>query len=803
MINKYFTLAIRNVNKKKLYSFINVFGLAIGVAICLMISAYVDFELSYDRHHTNGSNIYRTILTRYQNGEFRDAIPFTGYGTGPALLADIPEIKQVARMHPFFGGAILNSADNKNPVQFREEGAYFVDPSFLEMFTFKVLAGDLKTALNEPNNIVITTSLAKKYFSNEHVVGKTLKLTGAWYNQDFTISAVVDDQPENSSIAFDFLLPIRDLLKQQQYLEDDGWGWKNFMTYIEVQPNADIKALTSKMPGFISKYVIGKQDVTFQSLYDVHTQTGLTFDSKDRISRGKIYFFILISVFILCIAWVNYINLTTARSIERAREVGIKKVVGAHKIQLVMQFLLESAIINIFAVVLALLMAIALLPYFEQIVDKHFGVNFYDVRLWLFLGGLAIFGSLVSGIYPALILSSFKITTVLKGGAEKITNTFSLRKALVVFQFACSLTLICIAFVVHRQIGFMEKLVSRLNMDQILIVKAPYIIEQESAEQRLLTFKQQIQNLSSVKSACSSGGIPGGGYSFSTTMRKRGDALENQKGAHVINVDPDFIETYNIQIVAGKRWDPNAYSSEDKSLIINETALSTFGIKNADEALNNHIIFENDTFSIAGVMKDFHWNSLKSASVPIVFRSVKILQHTFSIRLNTNDYKASISQIRSLFREAFPGNPLEYYFLDDFFNQQYKDDQSFGKVFGSFAIFAVLISCLGLLGLTAFTTDKKQKEISIRKVLGATNGKIISMLSKDFLRLVLLASLFSIPIMWFLTERWLNTFAFRMTLSWDVFVVPIAILTFVCMITIVANIWRGANVNPARVLKSE
>lgn len=798
MITQNLVLAVRNMKKRKLYSFINVFGLSIGVAVCLVILKYVDFELSYDRHHEHGPHIYRTILTRYTNGEFRDVIGLTGYGTGPALKADLPGIKQVARTHAMYGGAVLSVADR--PVQFLEERAYLVDPSFLQIFTFKVLSGNLSTALDGPNDIVITRSLADKYFGRTDVLGQTLKVTGAWMDHDFTVTAVINDQPENSSLVFDFLLPLNDLLKDQQYAEDDGWGWKNFTTYIEVYPGTNMDDLVEKMPGFLSKYINGKQDITFQPLYNIHTQTGFAFDSSDRVPRNKIYFFVLIALFILCIAWINYINLATARAMERAREVGIKKVIGAQKRQLVFQFILESAIINFFAVGVALILAVGLLPVLGGIVGKDLSFDFSDARLWLFLSALAACGSFMAGIYPAFVLSSFKVTAVLKGGPERLSGTFPLRKALVVFQFACSLVLISLTVVIYRQIAFMERQVSGLNMEQILIVKAPYVIERETAEQRLLTFKHELQNLSSVKSVCTSAGVPGGGYTFTTTMRKEGDPSDAQKSGNVIWVDRDVIETYNIEMLSGRVWESDA-GPDLKSLIVNETALSTFEIDDDHEALNHRIIFENDTFSIAGVMKDFHWNSLKTANVPIIFSPQRIVRHTFSMRLSTEEYNESVRTIESLFKRLFPGNPVEYYFLDDYFNQHYKQEQNFGKMFTGFALFAIVISCLGLFGLTSFTTDKKQKEISIRKVLGASTGSLMSLLSRDFLTLVLLATVCSFPIMWYASTSWLASFAFRMDLTWDIFVGPVLALTVLCLVTVGTNIIRGARVDPAKVLK--
>lgn len=801
MLANYLTLAARHLKKRKLFSFINIFGLSVGMAVCLVILKFVDFELTYDRHHTNGPQVYRTILTRYLDGKFRDIIPLTGYGTGPALKADIPEVKEFARMHEMYGGAVVATADLDVSVPLHEKRLFFVDPAFLNMFTFKVVAGNLQTALAHPDNLVITRSAAEKYYPNQNALGRTLKLSSGFVNRNYIISAIIEDQPQNSSLVFDFLLPLEDLLNDQQYRADDGWGWNNFTTYIEMYPGTNIEDVAGKMPGFISRYNRKKIDIAFQPLYDIHTRTGLAFDSSDRVSRDKVYFFMLIATFILTIAWINYINLAMARAIERSREVGIKKVIGAHKKQLVAQFLFESAIINFAAIGLALAMAISLLPLLEDLVGKTLTLDFKDIRLWVLLGALGISGTIVSGLYPAFVLSSFNITSALKGGGEKVSG-FPLRKTLAVFQFACSLVLIALTLVVHRQVRYMERQAYMMDMDQILVVRAPYALEGDNQRQHLVTFKQQLLDLSFVRSVSTSAAIPGGGYTFTTTMRKQGMDRDNTKSGNVIWVDKDFIDTYNIQLLSGSRWNLPA-RSEMKLVIINEAALSTFEIKDPEEALGERIIFENDTFAIQGVMKDFHWNSLKTGNVPIILLPHEIVNHTFSIRLSTTDYHEAVARVESLFKTSFPGNPIEYFFLDEFFNSKYRDDQNFGRLFASFGTLAIIIACLGLLGLTAFTTDKRLREISIRKVLGASAGNITSLLSRDLLEVVIVAGVISLPVVWYAASAWLDTFAFRIQLTWDIFTLPVIILTALCLLTVTAHILRGVHANPAKVLRSE
>jgi putative ABC transport system permease protein len=341
-----------------------------------------------------------------------------------------------------------------------------------------------------------------------------------------------------------------------------------------------------------------------------------------------------------------------------------------------------------------------------------------------------------------------------------------------------------------------------MDMDQILIVRAPYILAADDRGQHLVTFKQQLQGLPFVKGVSTSAAIPGGGYTFTTTMRKQGVDRDNTKSGNVILVDTDFIDTYNIEMLSGSRWDLHAGSGM-KLVIINETALSTFEIKDPEEALGERIIFENDTFAIQGVMKNFHWNPLKTGNVPIILLPREIVNHTFSIRLSTADYHEAVNRVESLFIATFPGNPIEYFFLDEFFNSKYRDDQNFGKIFASFGAVAIFIACLGLLGLTAFTTHKRLREISIRKVLGASAGNITSLLSRDLLEVVIVAGIISLPVVWYAASAWLNTFAFRIQLTWDIFTLPVVTLTVMCLLTVTTHILRGVNANPAKVLKSE
>jgi putative ABC transport system permease protein len=811
MIRNFFTLAIRNLLKRKVYSFINIFGLAIGVAVCLVILRYVDFELSYDSFHEKGAHIFRTITTNYRNGELRGMGVLSGYAQGPALLADMPEVKTFIRTHPMYGGAVFTyNRDSGDPSSFREDdNTLWVDSTFFNVFTFKVVQGDLKSALNKPNSIVLTKKAVSRYFkTDEDPLGKTMDVAGGWFDGGYEVTAVIDDVPENSHFNFEFILPVHNLLKGEQYTEDDGWGWNNFITYVELNPQSDPKNVEAKLPAFVEKYQgknlaesNSKNVISLQPILSIHTKPGLNHDGPT-ISSTTIYFFLIISIFILAIAWVNYINLSTARAMERAREVGIKKAVGAYRSQLISQFVFESLLVNLLGVVLAVIIAMGLLPLLGDIVNKNFAFDFADWRFWAILVVLFLTGSLISGAYPAFVLSSFNTTEVLKGKSERIVRGFSLRKALVVFQFASSLILIAGTFAIYRQIMYMRDQPKGFTMDQMLIINGPSVLDRNVAVERLTSMKNELKKMPGVINVATSAAIPGGGYNWGTGIRRDGTEPEQSKSGSIVWVDPDFIETYGITILTGRSFKLEI-KSDMESVLVNEAALTAFGLGDAENALKERLIFGGDTVAILGVLKDYHWNSLKSEHTPFLFKADTISRRNYSIHLSGNNMNEMIKQVEAKYKEIFPGNPFDFYFLDDFFNNQYKADQQFGKIFSLFALLAIVIACLGLWGLASFTTAQKLKEIGIRKVLGASVSSIMSLLSWQFLKLVLIASVIALPLAWYGVNTWLDNFAFRIGLQWDLLVVPLMILIILALGTVSLQILRGANINPAKTLRTE
>jgi putative ABC transport system permease protein len=808
MIRNYLTLALRNLRKRKVYSLINISGLAIGIAVCLVIWKYVEFELSYDRFHKHADSIYRATFTEYGKNWKDDWVAEFGYGLGPALINEIPEITNYARIHPMYGDAAAISFEDQIGEQkiFLEKDIYFADSTFLDVFTYDVIKGDVSSALDRPSSVVVTEQVARRYFGNADPIGKTLHVrTKDWGNGDFMITAVIGNVPQNCHLQFDILLSMHNLLQTDYYREAGAaWTANNFITYLEMSKNTDVRSLDIKTKRFMDER-FGTEPLGVKLLYQPLREINLSLDLNNSYGHlNTLYFFTVIAIFILSIAWINYINLSTARATERAKEVGVKKSMGVLKSQLITQFIFESLLINFISIVLAFGIAILLLPVLSDILGKEIVFDFSSTLLWQVLFGLFILGSIVSGAYPAFVLSSFRTTDVIKGKFVKVGQGLTLRKALIVFQFTASLLLIVGTFIIYRQIDFMVKHDKGLNMDQMLIVNGPQYIEQKSGDRRMISFKNELLKLSSIKNVTFSGAIAGGGYSFTTGMEIAGKGSKNnfRESIHVVSVDTDFIKTYGIQIVSGVAWNPNS-ASDLKSVFINESALKRLGLGSAEQALNEKLIIGGDTeFSIQGVVRNFHWSSLKSEYVPMMFIPVEGNFNLLSIQLHSNIHE-SVEHVRDLYQSYFPDNPFEYFFLDEYFNSQYKDERQFERIFVMFSVLAIVIACLGLWGLASFTIVQRMKEIGIRKVLGATVTNIIYLLSTQFVKLLLISSIIALPIVWYAGNMWIDNFAFQISVTADLFIIPLIVLAIIALGTVSLQIFRGANANPARILRSE
>jgi len=811
MIGNYLKICLRNLMKRKLFSLINVLGLSIGMAVTIVLWTVVAFELSFDKYHAKANSVFRITSSIYSSGEQWAVV---GYDLGPALQESIPEIKQFVRRHPFYGGAVVTyfSAIG-NPVRFNEPNLQFVDASFLNVFDYSAHYGNLVGSLSRPYTMVMTKSMAEKYFGKDiDPVGKALHIS---QYGEFQVTAVIDDPPENSHIDVDILLPMENLLNNADYKGANA-RLENFITYVELAAGVDKSVAESKMPGFLASYLpkdpytagrLGNNGasnpvIQFQPITQIHLGDSSGAGQREGGSISTVYFLIVISIFVLGIAWVNYVNLSTARAIERSKEVGIRKVVGTYKSQLMGQFFLESVVVNLISLLLAVLISFPLLDLLNNIMDKRFSLEFTGIQVWTWLISLLVVGSVISGFYPAFVLSSFKVTEVIKG-SSRTGHGLLLRKALVVFQFASSLALIVGTFVIYQQIQFMQNRSDEAAGEKILVLNGPKGLDSANFSTQLLSFKNALRQIPAISQVATSDAVPGGGYNWGIHAAKKGAAEQEQiKGQNmeVVFVDPDFLHTYGIKLAAGKNWDYTS-ATEMKAIIINEASVESFGFGSAQKAVEESMIFNEEyTAPVLGVVSNVHWYSLKNKFTPMVFWPQEVCAGWYSIVISHN-IRETITQVEKLFKVHFPNAPFEYYFHDDFFNRQYQSDQRFGRLFSLFAMLAIIIACLGLWGLASFTSAQKVREIGIRKVLGASSIAIVELLSMQFLKLLLLACIVALPVVWIVSDKWLGNFAFRINLSYAVFLFPSMVLLILGMATVSIHTIRAAMANPAQSIR--
>ncbi len=823
MFRNYFKIAYRNLVKNKIYSLVNIFGLAIGMAACFFVFQYVNFESGYDRFNKNADNIYRVPIS--YSGSFSN-VPMTAANhpaVGPAMKKDFPEVLDYTRLVNISlfmnASAISYKEGNAPPVTFNEADIYLADSSFFNIFSYPLIAGNSKTCLSEPETVAISESSAKKYFGKKNPMGQTLSLNA---EMPLKVTAVFRDVPENSHIKFDMLISFS---TNGPEWGNDNWALPEFYTYVLLVPGTDLAKLEAKLPRFTEKYLgkaMKEQNLRsyfhLQPLTDIHLKSNYLKEAEANGSEQEVYFLSIVGAFILLIAWINFINLSTAKSIERAKEVGIRKVSGAIRGQLMVQFLLESFIINILALLVAFLLISIFTPLFGHFIGKDISTAFFSsgagasTLFWLIISIAFVTGALLVGAYPAFVLSAFKPVKVLKGFAVKSNTGISLRRILVAFQFIFSIVLIAATIIVFNQLNFMRNGNLGYKKEQILVVKSPAIFD-SGITGRYNFFKSELLSAPFVVNATATSDIPGNMIRYRNGVRRAGQDKQSNFSTYLVEVDEHFVKTYNIEMVAGKNFGFSDSSgigpdNHNTKVLVNEEIVKAMGYKSPEEAINKEIVFTLNTEDIRcrilGVMKNYHQRSLKEKYDPILYYIPSWVGWKYvSVNLNVVNLNKSIAHIESMYNKAFPGNPFEYFFLDEFFNQQYQSDQRLGNVFGLFALLAILVACLGLLGLSSFVIKLRAKEIGIRKVLGASVPGILLLISKDFVKLVCIASVIAVPITWWAAHEWLNNYAFHINLNWFILLIPPVVLLVIALTTICLQSLKAALTNPVKSLRTE
>jgi putative ABC transport system permease protein len=806
MIKNYLKIAWRNIIRHKAYSGINVFGLAIGIAACLLILQYVSFELSYENFQVNKNRIYRVQQDRYDNGKLSTQWAAGAYAVGNSFKNAIPEIEDYVKVVQ--SGKVITEI-NHQPLKI--DKVFFASGSFFNIFTYPLVSGNKNTALTELFTAALSESTARKVFGNTNALGKTIELN---HKRTYTITAVYKDPPVNTQLKPDMLLSYAtfvDIQTKNNNNPETAWEWDGCLTYVLLQKGANPAAVEKKFPPIVEKAVGADMkkfnaSVTYllQPLKDIHLyshymqEPGINGDGK------TVYLLLGIAFFIVIIAWVNYINLATARAITRAREVGVRKAIGSQRKQLIVQFLSESAVLNGFALVFALLIVLIAIPGFNNLSGQQFSFSlFIKSNFWLGLIALFVTGVFFSGLYPAFVLSGFKPIEVLKGKMSGTRQSILLRKSLVVFQFAASLFLLIGTLIVYRQIQYMRKQSLGINIEQTLVVTSPIVGVDSTFLQKITTLKKELTHESSVHSIAVSTSIPGEAVDWNAGgIKLVGTDESTQKQYRVIGVDYDFIKTYGLKIIAGRAFSKE-FGTDDHAVIFNRKGIEQLGFNKPEEAVGKKIDFWGQQYTITGVSKNFHQQSLRESYEPLILRCIPDVHGYMSVKVNPSQASQTVGRVKSAWSKFFPGNTFEYFFLDDHFDEQYKADQRFGQVFGLFTGLAILVACLGLFGLASFITLQRTKEIGIRKVLGASVASILNLLYREFALLLFIAFIIATPVAWFSASSWLQGYAFRINIHWIYFVFPFIFMIAIALVTVSFQAIKAAIANPVRSLRTE
>ncbi len=791
MVKNYLKVVWRNIQRQKAFSLINILGLSVGIACCLMIFLFVRDELSFERFHSNSGRIYRTIIDEFVDGKWENNVGSPDL-LGPALVEECPEFVSCVRL--FNPNWIDKWAVSRGEKYFYEKSLFFADPAIFEVFTFPLLEGNPKTALKDPNSLVLTESMAQKYFGSEDPMGKTLTIQDA---VEVKVTGVARDIPQNTHFRFDFLASFESMPYKWA---TNTWRTLQFYTYVLLGEEYSQDQLDEKLSIFLKKH-FGKQTnmaLRLQPIEEIHLYSR-NFNQDMAVNNGDIayvYIFSTIALFILAIACINFMNLSTARSAKRAKEVGVRKVIGAHRSQLIKQFLGEAFLFSVLAAVLSVALVLLFLPKFNGLTGKNIILSAGN---FLFIGGMLagiiLIVGFISGSYPALFLSRFQPLNTLKDSLSAGKKGILFRRALVFLQFTISIGLITGTFIIQSQIRYC--LNKNLGFEKEQVVVLP--LRSRSVMSRYGALRTELLQQSSVLNVAGSAEVPG------KSIASRGIFPEGNQWypRNSIFVDYDFIPTLGIEIVEGRNFSRDHPTDLEDAYIVNEAAVKNFGW---DQPIGKKIIWagdQNKKGNVIGVVRDFHYASFREEIAPLVLHMSAGAPNYLSIRLKGNDILKTMSLIKEKWQEFYPGHPFEYIFLDESFDTLYKSEEKMGTIFQAFTVLGLFISCLGLYGLSSYLLEQRTKEIGIRKVLGASLSRILLMVSREFIKWVVLANIAAWPIIYFAMKEWLENFAYRISIPTWAFFLSAAIVTATSLLTISYQSTKAALTNPADSLRYE
>jgi len=794
MLLSYFRIALRNLVKHKVYSVINVAGLSVGIACCLFIFLFVRNETSYDAFFAHGDRIYRVMRMGELDGEKR-SIPYVSGSYAPALKNDFPaEIIHAVRVLPEKG---LITYGVKS---FQENKVFFADSTFFEVFSYPLLQGDPRTVLDKPNSLVITRDMARKYFGNADPVGKVLDIDNGRYR--YEVTGVMAPPPGNAHLDFDFLANIT-VFNGQDWFE--SWRANAMITYVLLAESASVSRLKARFPAFMDKYMSDhfkqrgrRTDIALQPLADIYFGRHIDIDPSLHGDLQVIYLFGTVALFILAIACINFMNLSTARSSGRAKEVGVRKVMGAYRTHLIAQFLGESLLLSLLGVALALVMVYAGLPPLGAFLGKALALPLSSPAFWAFLAGLVVVVGALAGTYPAFFLSAFQPIRVLKGKFTTGRGPVWLRKGLVVVQFSISVLLVVSTFIIVRQLDYVQAKKLGYDKEHTLLVR----INNGEIEKNRQRFINDVQRIAQVRAASAMSGEPGGFHDgmWFDVEGKTGEPWQ----LRTVFTDHHYVKAFGLKVIAGRGLSEDYTTDALEAMLLNRAAAKKLGWLPQEalgKALKNRSV-DSLPRRVVGVVEDFHFSSLKEEIQPLAI-SVGDDHRLIAIKLPAGNPQEAISRIEAAWRKVAPKYPFAYEFLDQVYDNLYQAEHKQRTLLGIFAGIAIFVACLGLFGLAAFTAEQRTKEVSVRKVLGASVGNVVVLLSKDFVKLVLIAIALAVPLSWYLMQKWLQDFVYRISVGPGVFLLAGGIAVSIALLTVSYHAIRAALSNPAKTLRSE
>lgn len=819
MLTNLFKLAWRNLLKNKSISAINLLGLSAGLTAALLIFQYVLYERSYDSFTDHADRVWRLQIDKTTKGEleWQSATVFPAFG--PTMKKDFPEVEDFCRL---IDAETLLANEVRN-IRFAEKKGYYADPATLDILGVELQQGNPETALSGPDKIVLSQKTAQKYFGVENPLGKTLTVPDADFPRKYEVTGVFEDYPTNSHLILDYLVSystLGNILRMSgdtSNATETAWGWYDFYIYYKLRPDADAKALEAKLPAFCDRYMNNEErmklvsvryDAFLKPLRSIHLDSHVNQEAEVNADGQGVNFLYLIAFFVLAIAWVNFINLSTARSMERAREVGVHKVLGAFKRQLVAQFMTESFVLNLVAVLIALGVTWIMMPTFGRLVERDFsGVGLFSSlsgQLWTTFGLTCLVGIALSGLYPAFVMSSYQPIAVLKGALKGSPRGNWLRKGLIVFQFAASIALMVGTVVVLRQLNYMRNQPLGFEVKQTMVLEGVQSLQDSAYTSAYSAFKQDLLQIPGIQGVTASSTVPGNEIYWTNSFYRAGQdaATASRITMYRMACDYDFLKTYNIEVLEGRPFDPK-FGENNRTVLLNESAAKDLGFASSAEAVNGYIMAGTDSIKVIGVVSDFHQEGLQKVVMPMMISYREGSRNFYSAKIESRDYASTIASVQGLWAKHFPADPFDYFFLDEHFQKQYRSDILFGQVFGFFTLLAILVACLGLFGLASYQALQRRKEIGIRKVLGATATQVTSMLAKEFVRLVLVSIVIAVPLSMFIMQKWLQNFAYRTNIPWWAFVVAAVVAVLIAVVTVSLQSVRAALANPVNALRSE